>query len=91
MFQYKWFVDRIKEDNDLFKSEFLICLLHSYFISPNKVTASNQTMHDKREIKDLMFLCHRLLDWKCGCKEETHIPTIKFAFDLYLEFLKSAA
>lgn len=53
---------------------------------PNRMMLDN-----KGEIKDLIDLCHRLLDWNCSCKEETHIPTIKFTFDLYLEFLKEAA
>jgi hypothetical protein len=29
-------------------------------------------------------LAHRLIDWKCTSKEETHIPTLKLAFDMYL-------
>ncbi len=40
---------------------------------------------------DLIGLCHILLDWKCSSKEDTHIPTIKFAFDMYLAFLVIAA
>ncbi len=31
IFQYSWFLDRINHDNDLFRSEFLICLLQSFF------------------------------------------------------------
>jgi hypothetical protein len=44
----------------------------------------------KQEVIDLIDLCHRLIDWKCTSKEETHIPTLKFAFDMYLNFLQKA-
>ena len=30
IFQYSWFLDRIKQENDLFRSEFLIMLLMAY-------------------------------------------------------------
>lgn len=30
IFQYSWFLDRIKQENDLFRSEFLIMLLMTY-------------------------------------------------------------
>ena len=80
MFHYSWFIDRINQDGDLFRSEFVICLIHAFFSNKNKP-----------EIHDLLSMCHRLLDWKCSSKEETHIPTIKFAFDLYIQFLREAA
>ena len=82
IFQYNWFIDRINQENDLFKSEFLIALLHAF--------ASEQHPPSKQEVTDLIDLCHRLIDWKCTSKEETHIPTLKFAFDMYLNFLQSA-
>jgi len=37
-----------------------------------------------QELLDLLDLAHRLIDWKCTSKEETHIPTLKLAFDIYL-------
>lgn len=40
---------------------------------------------------DLIGFCHRLLDWKCSTKEESYIPTIKFAFDMYLAFFRRAS
>ena len=39
----------------------------------------------------MMDICHALIDWKCTSKEETHIPTVKLAFDMYLSFLGRAA
>ena len=47
-------------------------------------------MATQEEVKDLIDICHRLIDWKCTSKEETHIPTLKFAFDIYLNFLHLA-
>lgn len=45
----------------------------------------------RQEVVDLLDLCHRLIDWKCTCKEDTHVPTLKFAFDMYLSFLRRAS
>lgn len=81
IFNYNWFIDRINQDNDLFKSEFLIALLHAF--------AEETEIPSKWEVVDLIDLCHRLIDWKCTSKEETHIPTLKFAFDMYLHFLQT--
>jgi hypothetical protein len=83
IFQYGWFIDRINQDNDLFKSELLIALLHAFAVEPAPAS--------KQEVIDLLDLCHRLIDWKCTSKEETHIPTLKFAFDMYLSFLRRAS
>lgn len=80
IFQHGWFIDRINSENDLFKSEFLIGLLH----------AAADQKGCRQQITDLVDLCHRLIDWKCTSKEETHIPTLKFAFDMYLHFLEWA-
>lgn len=33
-FQYTWFINRARDDSDLFRSEFLIMLLHEYFSNP---------------------------------------------------------
>jgi len=30
IFNYTWFIDRINQESDLFKSEFLISLLHAF-------------------------------------------------------------
>lgn len=83
IFQYGWFIDRINQENDLFKSELLIALLHA--------NAQEPTPPSRQEVVDLLDLCHRLIDWKCTSKEETHIPTLKFAFDMYLSFLRRAS
>lgn len=48
-------------------------------------------MANREVIKDLLDLCHRLINWACVWKDEEHIPTIKFTFDIYLEFFKEAA
>lgn len=64
IFQYTWFIDRVRQENDLFRCEFLISLLHSYFTYPNRLSLSN-----KSELKDLLDLCHLLLDWGCSNKE----------------------
>lgn len=82
VFQFGWFIDRINQENDLFKSEFLISLLQAW--------AAEGGVGGRQEVIDLVDLCHRLIDWKCTSKEETHIPTLKFAFDMYLSFLKGA-
>jgi hypothetical protein len=79
IFQYDWFIDRINQENDLFKSEFLIALLHHALASTTPPTAQH--------LLDLLDISHRLIDWKCTSKEETHVPTLKFAFDMYLQTL----
>lgn len=82
IFQYDWFIDRINQDNDLFKSEFLISLLHHAVHHPEPPTPQH--------LLDLLDISHRLIDWKCTSKEETHIPTLKLAFDMYLVGLEWA-
>lgn len=42
IFHYTWFVDRVQEENDLFRSEFLISLLHAYFMYPNRMMLDNK-------------------------------------------------
>jgi hypothetical protein len=79
IFHYSWFINRVKNENDLFRYEFLISMLHSYFSHPKRLTINN-----KAEIKDLLDLCHFLLDWNYSSKEDSYIPTIKFAIDMYL-------
>ena len=79
IFQYDWFIDRINQENDLFKSEFLISLLHHAVLLPSPPSPQH--------LLDLLDIAHRLIDWKCTSKEETHIPTLKFAFDMYLVVL----
>lgn len=34
---------------------------------------------------DLLDIASRLLDWRCLNKEETHFPTVKLAFEMYLQ------
>jgi hypothetical protein len=83
LFQHGWFIDRINQENDLFKSELLVALLHA--------AAEERAAATRQEVVDLLDLCHRLIDWKCTSKEETHVPTLKFAFDMYLSFLRRAS
>lgn len=64
IFHYTWFIDRVQEESDLFRCEFLISLLHAYFTFPNRLAHDN-----KSEIKDLLDLCHRLLNWSCSWKD----------------------
>jgi hypothetical protein len=79
IFHYSWFINRVKNESDLFRYEFLIALLHAYF-----TTGSPAAVGNKAELKDLLDLCHFLLDWNYSSKEDTFIPTIKFAIDMYL-------
>ena len=82
IFQYDWFIDRINQEGDLFKSEFLIALLHHAILLPGRPSCQH--------LLDLLDIAHRLIDWRCWSKEETHVPTLKFAFDMYLVVLKWA-
>ena len=77
LFHQQWFVTRLKEENTLFREEFLISLISEYF------------EEGADEVKDILDICHRLLDWNCNMKIEANIQTIKYTFDLYLMFLKS--
>lgn len=63
IFQYTWFIDRVRQENDLFRCEFLISLLHAYFTYPGRLGLKNDA-----ELKDLLDLCHLLLDWSCSNK-----------------------
>jgi hypothetical protein len=40
------------------------------------------------EVNDLLDICHRLLDWNCTTKSLQNVESVKFAFELYLIFLK---
>jgi len=57
----------------------LIALLHHDIL----ITDVPSPQH----LLDLLDISHRLIDWKCTSKEETHVPTLKFAFDMYLVVL----
>lgn len=78
LFEHGWFIERITQE-DLFKSEFAAALLQQSLAYPEPPTASH--------LLDLLDLASGLLDWRCSNKEETHFPTVKLAFEMYLQAL----
>ncbi len=84
IFKFSWFIDRVKQDQDLFKFELMIFLLHAFL--------TNSQLLSKRDAVDLLSLSfHYLIDWKHTSKEPGHMETFKLAFNFYLAFVKKAS